>query len=140
MTTATLDRSARVVMPEIGLKMTGQENKRVVVRFAPSPTGDLHIGGARTALFNFLFARQNHGKFILRIEDTDRERSKKEYEEGIVNGLHWLDIQEDEFYRQSERTEIYKKYLKQLVDSGRAYVSKEEVRPPLEVGPPKRSE
>ncbi|MEK7558533.1 MAG: glutamate--tRNA ligase family protein [Patescibacteria group bacterium] len=96
-----------------------------VVRIAPSPTGYLHIGTARAALFNFLFARHNGGKFILRIEDTDKERGKKEYEENIINALSWLGLKWDEFYRQSERTEIYKKYLKKLVDEGKAYISKE---------------
>lgn len=107
--------------------MTQNQNKekKVVVRFAPSPTGILHLGGARTAIFNYLFARQNEGKFILRIEDTDKERSKKEYEEDIVNGLKWLGFNSDEFYRQSEREDIYKKYLKKLIDDGKAYVSKE---------------
>ncbi|MEK7150075.1 MAG: glutamate--tRNA ligase family protein, partial [Patescibacteria group bacterium] len=100
-------------------------NKKIVVRFAPSPTGVLHLGGARTALFNYLFAKQNEGKFILRIEDTDKERSKKEHEDDIVNGLKWLGFDFDEFYRQSEREDIYKTYLKRLIDSGKAYVSKE---------------
>ena len=104
---------------------TKDSNKKIVVRFAPSPTGFLHLGGARTALFNYLFARQNNGKFILRIEDTDKERSKKEYEEDIINGLKWLGFNFDEFYRQSEREELYKKYLKALIDEGKAYVSKE---------------
>ncbi|MBU3968680.1 glutamate--tRNA ligase [Patescibacteria group bacterium] len=97
----------------------------VVVRFAPSPTGYLHIGGARTALFNYIFARQNNGKLILRIEDTDRERSTKEYEKSIVDTMDWLELDYDEIYRQSERTEIYKKYLKKMIDDGSAYVSKE---------------
>lgn len=100
-------------------------NKKIIMRFAPSPTGFLHLGGARTALFNYLFAKQNEGKFILRIEDTDKERSKKEHEEDIVNGLKWLGFQFDEFYRQSEREDIYKKYLKKLINSGKAYISKE---------------
>lgn len=100
-------------------------NKKMVVRFAPSPTGFLHLGGARTALFNYLFAKQNNGKFILRIEDTDKERSRKEHEDDIVNGLKWMGFEFDEFYRQSEREDVYKKYLKQLIDSGNAYVSKE---------------
>lgn len=100
-------------------------NKKIVARFAPSPTGYLHLGGARTALFNYLFVRQNEGKFILRIEDTDKERSKKEHEEDIINGLKWLGFKFDEFYRQSERKNVYKKYLKELIDSGRAYISKE---------------
>lgn len=104
---------------------TINKNNAITVRFAPSPTGILHLGGVRAALFNYLFARQNNGKFILRIEDTDKERSKKEYEEDIVNGLKWLGFSFDEFYRQSEREDIYKKYLKKLIDEGRAYVSKE---------------
>lgn len=101
------------------------KEKKTVVRFAPSPTGFLHLGSVRTALFNYLFARQNKGKFILRIEDTDKERSKKEYEEDIVSGLKWLGFDSDEFYRQSEREDIYKKYLKKLLDDGKAYLSQE---------------
>ena len=97
----------------------------VVVRIAPSPTGNLHIGTARTALFNYLFAKQNNGKFVIRIEDTDKERSKKEYEENIKDGLEWLGIKHDEYYRQSEREDIYKKYLQKLIESGKAYISKE---------------
>lgn len=100
-------------------------SNKIVARFAPSPTGFLHLGGVRTAIFNYLFAKQSGGKFILRIEDTDKERSKKEYEEDIVNGLKWLNIDFDEFYRQSEREDVYKKYLKKLIDSGKAYISKE---------------
>src|SRR3989344_795641 len=91
------------------------------VRIAPSPTGLLHIGTARTALFNRLFAKKNGGKFILRIEDTDKERSKPEYEKDILEGLKWLGLEWDEFYKQSERTEIYEKYLKNLLDEGKAY-------------------
>lgn len=91
------------------------------VRFAPSPTGNLHIGGARTALFNFLFAKNNNGKFILRIEDTDTLRSKKEYENNILESLKWLNLNWDEFYKQSERMDLYKKYVKKLIDSGYAY-------------------
>lgn len=99
----------------------------IVTRIAPSPTGKLHIGTARTALFSYLFAKKNQGKFILRIEDTDKERSKKEYEENILEGLEWLGLDyEKPMYRQSERTEIYKEQLKKLIDSGHAYVSKEE--------------
>lgn len=97
------------------------ETGQIRTRFAPSPTGVLHVGGARTALFNYLFTRQNKGKFILRIEDTDKERSKKDFEEDIKNGLKWLDLQWDEFYRQSERKEIYKKYLEKLLDENKAY-------------------
>ncbi|MGC0775461.1 MAG: glutamate--tRNA ligase family protein, partial [Candidatus Acidiferrum sp.] len=80
----------------------------VRVRFAPSPTGYLHVGGARTALFNWLFARRHHGKMILRIEDTDAERNKPELVTEILDGLKWLGVQWDEgpFY-QSQRTELY---------------------------------
>lgn len=97
----------------------------VVTRFAPSPTGYLHAGSYRTALFSWIYAKQNGGKFILRIEDTDKERSKKEYEDNIVDSLNWLGLDYDEFYRQSERTEIYRGYIKKLIDSGHAYVSDE---------------
>ncbi|MEI6304843.1 MAG: glutamate--tRNA ligase [Candidatus Taylorbacteria bacterium] len=100
-------------------------DKPVVTRFAPSPTGLFHAGSYRAALFAYIFARQNKGKFILRIEDTDKERSRKEYEDNIIDSLKWLGLEYDEFYRQSERTEIYRKYLKQLVDTGHAYLSKE---------------
>lgn len=98
----------------------------VVTRMAPSPTGKFHIGSARTALFSYLFAKHNGGKFILRIEDTDKERSKKEYEENIIESFKWLGLDYDEFYRQSERTEIYKENIKKLIDSGHAYISNEE--------------
>ncbi len=103
-------------------------DKKVITRFAPSPTGYFHAGSYRTALFAWIFARQNKGTFILRIEDTDKERSKKEYEENIVESLKWLGLDYDQFYRQSDRTEIYKKYIQQLIDSGHAYISKEEPR------------
>lgn len=95
----------------------------VVTRFAPSPTGYFHAGSYRTALFSWIYARQKGGKFILRIEDTDKERSKKEYEENIVESLKWLGLEYDEFYRQSDRIDIYKKYIKQMIASGHAYVS-----------------
>ncbi|MDD4178988.1 MAG: glutamate--tRNA ligase [Candidatus Margulisbacteria bacterium] len=102
----------------------------VRVRFAPSPTGALHIGGARTALYNWLFARHHHGKFILRIEDTDRERSTLESNKAIFDGLEWLGLDWDEGpniggpfgpYFQSERLEIHQKHVQQLVDEGKAY-------------------
>lgn len=105
-------------------------SKKIVTRFAPSPTGFLHVGTARSALYNYLFARQNNGKFILRIEDTDKERSKKEFEEDILESLKWLGFDYDELYRQSERGEIYKKYLQQLIDGEYAYVSKEDLSNP----------
>ena len=94
----------------------------IKVRFAPSPTGYLHVGGARTALFNWLFARKNGGKFVLRIEDTDPERSKKEYEELIIQDLKWLGIGWDEGpIRQSARLHIYREYAQKLLDEGKAY-------------------
>ena len=77
-------------------------------RFAPSPTGYLHIGGARTALYNWLYAKKTGGKLVLRIEDTDVERSKKEFEEDILEGLEWLGLKFSETYRQSERGDIYR--------------------------------
>jgi glutamyl-tRNA synthetase len=100
------------------------------VRIAPSPTGNLHIGTARAALFNYLFARRYGGAFILRIEDTDRERSDKRYEQNIFEGLRWLGIDPDEGpeqggpsgpYRQTERTDIYEAYLKHLLADGKAF-------------------
>lgn len=103
-------------------------NPQVITRFAPSPTGYFHAGSYRTALFSCIYARQNGGKFILRIEDTDKARSKKEYEENIIESLEWLGLKYDECYRQSDRTEIYKKYIQQLIDSGHAYISNEESR------------
>jgi nondiscriminating glutamyl-tRNA synthetase len=95
----------------------------VKVRIAPSPTGNLHIGTARAALFNWLYAKKIGGEFILRIEDTDLERSEKKYEDDIVEGLKKLGITWDgEIYRQSERLEIYKRYLNELLSSGKATV------------------
>ncbi len=93
----------------------------VVSRFAPSPTGYLHLGNARTAIFAYLFARHHRGKFILRIEDTDRERSTKEFEEMLLEDLKWLGLEWDEFYRQSERFDIYREYAQKLLDNGHAY-------------------
>ena len=104
--------------------------KKVRVRFAPSPTGPLHIGGVRTALYNYLFAKKNDGVFILRIEDTDQTRYVPGAEEYIRESLKWVGIHPDEGpesggdygpYRQSERNELYQKYAKELVDSGKAY-------------------
>lgn len=109
------------------------ENRKVRVRFAPSPTGGLHMGGVRTALFNYLFAKKNGGDFILRIEDTDQTRYVKGAEEYIINALKWCGIEPNEGvgfgdgkfspYRQSERKAlgIYKKYAEQLISSGHAY-------------------
>lgn len=106
--------------------------RRVRVRFAPSPTGALHIGGVRTCLYNYLFAKQNHGDLVFRIEDTDSNRFVPGAEEYILESLKWLGIKFDEGvsfggnygpYRQSERREIYKKYVQQLLDSNHAYIA-----------------
>ncbi len=102
--------------------MTESPNKPVRTRFAPSPTGFFHIGSARTVLFNWLFTRQNNGKFILRIEDTDIERSNSDFEKDIIDGIKWLGLDWDEGpYRQSERLDIYEKYLRKLIEEDRAY-------------------
>ena len=107
-------------------------DRKVRVRFAPSPTGPLHIGGVRTALYNYLFARQNGGDMILRIEDTDSTRFVPGAEEYIIESFKWLGIQFDEGvgiggqygpYRQSERREIYKQYVTRLLDAGKAYIA-----------------
>ncbi len=97
----------------------------VVVRIPPSPTGRLHIGTARTALFNYLFARHNGGAIVFRSEDTDRTRSKKEYEDEIIAGLTWLGISWDSFSRQSEHASRHRELLEKLVGEGKAYVSAE---------------
>ncbi len=100
------------------------------MRFAPSPTGNLHVGGARTALFNWLYAKKTGGKFILRVEDTDLARSTRASEEAMIRDLKWLGLNWDEGpdvggphgpYRQSERTDIYKSYADKLVAQGNAY-------------------
>ena len=97
--------------------------EEVRVRFAPSPTGFLHIGGVRTALFNWLFARHNHGTFILRIEDTDRERSTEDSIQEIIESLRWLGLDWDEGpFRQMERKKLYLEKAKQLLDAGKAYL------------------
>lgn len=108
------------------------EENKVRVRFAPSPTGPLHIGGVRTALYNYLFARQHGGDFVFRIEDTDSNRFVPGAEEYIIESFKWLGIKFDEGvgiggekgpYRQSERRDIYKKYVKMLLDAGKAYIA-----------------
>ena len=110
--------------------MTETQNQNIRVRFAPSPTGFLHLGNIRTALFNYLFVKKYGGSLILRIEDTDTERFKVEYRDDIIDELIWLGIDWHEGpnkdgafgpYHQSERTEIYKKYLNQLIENGGAY-------------------
>jgi glutamyl-tRNA synthetase len=109
----------------------------VRVRFAPSPTGFLHVGGARTALFNWLFARHHHGTFLLRIEDTDKSRERREAVQVIYDGLHWLGLEWDEGaeiggeygpYFQSERNEIYEKYLSRLQEKGVVYEDEGAIR------------
>ncbi len=108
--------------------MSTPENKKsdtVVTRMAPSPTGYLHIGGAKTGLFNYLFAKHHGGRFILRIEDTDKERSKPEYETPIVEGFAWLGVVADAFYRQSEHVARHRECLERLVATDAAYVSRE---------------
>ena len=106
--------------------------RKVRVRFAPSPTGALHIGGVRTALYNDLFARQHGGELVFRIEDTDSHRFVEGAEEYILESFRWLGIKFDEGvsfggehgpYRQSERRDIYKQYVKQLLDNGNAYIA-----------------
>ena len=103
----------------------------VVTRFAPSPTGYLHIGGLRTALFSYLWARKNNGKFLLRIEDTDKARNSEQATQAILNAFEWLGLEADaEITYQSRREDIYKKYIQQLLDEGKAYkcyMSKEEL-------------
>ena len=96
-----------------------------VTRFAPSPTGFLHAGNYRTAVFAYLFARHHNGTFILRIEDTDKKRSKKEYEQNIVDSLQWLGIEPDAVHHQSEWVDDHEKVLRDFVERGLAYVSKE---------------
>lgn len=107
-----------------------KKDGEVRVRFAPSPTGNLHVGGARTALFNYLFARSKGGKFVLRIEDTDLERSTKESENAVLRDLSWLGLDWDEGpgiggdygpYRQSERNSLYKQFAEKLLNSGHVY-------------------
>ncbi|MES2994938.1 MAG: glutamate--tRNA ligase family protein [Patescibacteria group bacterium] len=95
-------------------------------RIAPSPTGRLHIGTVRTALFNYLYAKHHGGVYAMRIEDTDRARSKKEHEEEIVEGLAWLGIKHEEFVRQSERLPRHQELLEKLVAEDKAYISEEE--------------
>jgi nondiscriminating glutamyl-tRNA synthetase len=106
------------------------ETENIRVRFAPSPTGYVHVGNARTALFNWLFARHSRGKFILRIEDTDIERSERRFEAQLLEDLKWFGLDWDEGpdcggplgpYRQSERQDLYGKYSRTLIDEGRAY-------------------
>lgn len=99
---------------------------KIITRFPPSPTGPLHVGNVRTALFNYFFAKKNGGEFVVRVEDTDKTRSKKEYEDDMLESLSWLGIKyHGTLLRQSERTEVYKKYLNKLIEKGKAYISEE---------------
>ncbi len=103
-----------------------EQKEEVIVRFPPSPTGRFHIGSARTALFNYLYAKRHGGKMLLRIEDTDLGRSEKEHEQDILDGLDALGIRwEGAMWRQSERTDVYKKYLEQMIEEGSAYEGEE---------------
>lgn len=106
-------------------------NKKIVTRFAPSPTGYLHIGGLRTALFNYLYARKNHGKFLLRIEDTDLARNSTQATEAIIKAFEWVGLEYDgEVVYQSQRFELYATYIQRLLDEKKAYycyMSKEEL-------------
>jgi len=106
------------------------KEQKIIARFPPSPTGWFHIGNARTALFNYFFVKKNKGTLLFRLEDTDRERSKKEYADDIIEGLTWLgiDIDLDHPYKQSEHSATYKKYLERIIAEGKAYVSKEEAK------------
>jgi glutamyl/glutaminyl-tRNA synthetase len=108
------------------MNTTNPASSPVVTRFAPSPTGNLHIGSARTALFNYLFTKKNKGTMVLRLEDTDRDRSFDKYEVNILEGLSWLGLDHDIYYKQSDRTEIYSSYIQKMIETGSAYLSKEE--------------
>tara|TARA_Y100000287_G_scaffold59540_1_gene46763 strand:- start:635 stop:1921 length:1287 start_codon:yes stop_codon:yes gene_type:complete len=95
---------------------------KIVTRFAPSPTGYLHIGGVRTALFNYIFAKKNNGTFLVRIEDTDKERSKDEYIDAIMDGLDWIKLNPDKKpIKQSDRFEVYQQEATRLIEEGKAY-------------------
>ncbi len=101
---------------------------KIVTRFAPSPTGFLHAGTYRTAIFSYLYAKKNNGTFVLRIEDTDKERSKKEFEDNILESFKWLGISHDLFVRQSENMERHKQVLEKMIAERHAYISKEEAK------------
>ncbi len=119
---------------------------KVRVRFAPSPTGQVHVGNARTALFNWLFARQQGGAFVLRIEDTDLERSEARYEAQLIEDIKWLGLDWDEGpdvggpyppYRQSDKWQVYRDHAERLVSEGKAYrcfCTAGNARPPARAG------
>lgn len=110
------------------IKSPASSTKVVVTRFAPSPTGLLHAGVIRTAIFSYLYARKYGGRFVLRIEDTDKERSKTEYEKNILESLGWLGLESDIFVRQSENVVRHQAVLESLIANGNAYISKEEAK------------
>lgn len=100
-------------------------SQEIVTRFPPSPTGNLHVGAARTALFNWLYAQHHQGRIVLRFEDTDTDRSEQKYADNIMDGLEWLGLDYDGPYYQSERTDIYRSYIEKMLESGAAYISDE---------------
>jgi len=127
----------RICAPHAKNSTSNMSNQEIRTRFAPSPTGYLHVGGARTALFNWLFARRHSGKFILRVEDTDAKRNTAEAYDVIYQGLRWLGLDWDEGpqvggefgpYFQSERAPIYEKYLRKLEEGGHCYEDKGAIR------------
>lgn len=105
-----------------------ESSQKVVTRFAPSPTGKLHCGAYRTAIFAYLYARKHDGTFILRIEDTDKERSNKADEDNILDSLTWLGLEHDVFVRQSENVDRHRAVLEKMITDGHAYISKEEAK------------
>lgn len=105
-----------------------ETSQKVVTRFAPSPTGHLHVGGYRTAFFSYLFAKKHGGKFILRIEDTDKERSEQQYTDEILSVFEKIGIAYDEKYIQSENVARHTELLQQLITQDKAYISKEEAK------------
>jgi glutamyl-tRNA synthetase len=108
--------------------MAEETKGKIITRFAPSPTGLLHLGTYRTAIFSYLYAKKHDGIFVLRVEDTDRERSKKEYEDNILESLKWLGLSYDKFYRQSEHVDRHTFYLEKMIKQGNAYISLEEAK------------
>lgn len=107
-----------------------ESKKKIITRFPPSPTGHMQMGNVRTAIFNYLYAKKHGGEFILRIEDTDKERSKIEYEEELIDNLKWLGLNWDNkvIIHQSERGKVYSHYIEKLLESGKAYISKEDTQ------------
>src|SRR3989344_6069094 len=106
--------------------LSGMSSRSVKVRFPPSPTGYCHVGTARMALINYLFARKHGGSIVFRSEDTDRERSTREYEDDIIESIHWLGLSWDEFFRQTERLERHTMAIETLLKEDKAYISKED--------------